>query len=235
MKKRTTKALRKREAYEHLKELILSDQLKAGEALLEDELAAQFDLSRTPVREILTQLSHERLVKRSPYMGTYVTQITREDVWEIYEIRGALESLAIQTAVIRISEHELEDLEQVFDQASQEMEQGYTNSAVDEFRKIHDLIIANADNPRLQTYLRSLDSESGRIISIATASPDYDPKPGLDEKYEILLALRDRDAERAAQLIVRHYKSSIHRSVRFFPDRSSVPEILTTLARPPFL
>ena len=113
MKKRTTKALRKREAYEHLKELILSDQLKAGEALLEDELATQFDLSRTPVREILTQLSHERLVKRSPYMGTYVTQITREDVREIYEIRGALESLAIQTAVVRISEHELEDLEQL--------------------------------------------------------------------------------------------------------------------------
>jgi len=51
MKKRTTKALRKREAYEHLKERILSDQLKAGEALLEDELATQFDLSRTPVRD----------------------------------------------------------------------------------------------------------------------------------------------------------------------------------------
>jgi DNA-binding GntR family transcriptional regulator len=235
MKKRTTKALRKRKAYEHLKERILSDQLKAGEALLEDELATQFDLSRTPVREILTQLSHERLVKRSPYMGTYVTQITREDVREIYEIRGALESLAVQAAVIRISEHELEDLEQVFDQASQEIEHGCTNSAVGEFRKIHDLIIANADNPRLQTYLRSLDSESGRILAIATASPDYDAKPGLDEKREILLALRDRDTERAAQLIVWHYKSSIHRLVRFFPDRSSVAEILTTFARPPFL
>lgn len=235
MNKRITKAARKRKAYETLKELILSDQLKAGEALLENELAAQFDLSRTPVREILMQLSHARLVKRNSYVGTYVTQITREDVREIYEIRGALESLAVQTAVIHISEHELEDLERIFERANQEIEHSCTNSAVSEFRKIHDLIIANTNNLRLQAFLRSLDNESRRILAIATASPDYDAKPGLDEKHEILLALRDRDAERAVQLIVRHYKSSIHRLVRFFPDRSGVPEILTTFARPPFL
>ncbi len=235
MKKRTTKALRKRKAYENLKDLILSNQLKAGEALLEDELATQFGLSRTPVREILTQLSHERLVKRSAYMGTYVTQITREDVREIYEIRGALESLAVQTAVTRISEHELEELERIFDRASQEIAHGRTNSAVDEFRKLHDLIIANANNPRLQAYLRSLDNESRRFMSIAPASPDYDAKPGLEEKHEILLALRDRDAERAVQLIVQHYKNSIQRLVQFFPDRSSVPEVLTIFAQPPFL
>ncbi len=234
MKKRITTATRKRKAYETLKEHILSNQLDAGEALLEDELAIQFDLSRTPVREILTQLSHERLVKRSPYMGTYVTQITREDVREIYEIRGALESLAVQTAVIRISEHELEDLARVYDQASQEIDHGRINLAVSQFRQIHDLIIANAGNLRLQAFFRSLDNESRRILAIATASPNYDAKPGLDEKHEILFALRDRDAERAGQLIIRHYNSSIRRLARFFPDRSSVPEILTTFARSPF-
>jgi len=234
MKKRITKAARKRKAYETLKEHILSNQLEAGEALLEDELAAQFDLSRTPVREILTQLSHERLVKRNSYVGTYVTQITREDVREVYEIRGALESLAVQTAMMRISERELEDLERVYDQASQEIDHGRINSAVGKFRKMHDVIIANANNSRLQAYLRSLDNESRRILTIATASPNYDAKPGLDEKHEILLALRDRGAERAGQLIIRHYNRSLRRLVRFFPDRSSVPEILTTFARPPF-
>jgi len=234
MRNRTTKAAHKRKVYDTLKERILSNQLEAGEALLEDELATQFDLSRTPVREILTQLSHERLVKRSPYMGTYVTQITREDVREIYEIRGALESLAVQTAVTRISEHELEDLERLFERASQEIEQGCTNLAVSQFRQIHDLIIANADNLRLQAFFRSLDNESRRIWVIVTASPNYDARPGLDEKHEILLALRDRDAESAGQLIIRHYNSSTRRLVRFFPDRSSVPEILMTFARPPF-
>jgi len=235
MNTRNARAALKQQAYETLKTLILSNQLKPGQALLEDELGVQFGLSRTPIREILTQLAHERLVKRSPYMGTFVTQLTREDVREIYEIRGALESLAVRAAVTRISEYELEDLERVFRQARQEVARADTRSALDEFRKIHDLIVSSANNPRLQTMLRSLDNESRRIMAMAKEFPDYDPVPGLDEKHEILLALQDRDAERAAQLIVKHYTNSIHRLVQFLPDRSSVPDILTAPAQHPFL
>lgn len=235
MKKRTATAALKQQVYETVKTLILSNQLKPGQALLEDELGAQFGLSRTPIREILTQLGHERIVKRTPYMGTFVTQLTREDVQEIYEIRGALESLAVRLAVARISERELEDLERIFRQAREEIGRGGTKSALDEFRRIHDLIVANAGNVRLQTMLRSLDNEMQRIMSIVAERPDYDPEPGFDEKREILLALQSRDPERAAQLITQHYTSSIDRLVQFFPDRSSVPEAFVTPTQPAFL
>jgi len=235
MQKRHMRAALKRQAYETLKALILSGELKPGDALLEDELGPQFGLSRTPIREILRQLAQDRLVKHNSYVGTYVTQLTREDVREIYEIRGFLEALAVRTAVALISDRELEEMEQVYHRAREELGQAKTTGALNEFRGLHDLLVAHSNNLRLQAIVRALEIEWQRIGSIVTQSPDYDAEPALNEKYEILCAVRDRDADRAAHLIVEHYARSVHVAGQFLPDRSAVPEILLTPTQPSLL
>ena len=80
---------------------ILRGSYKPGEKLSENRLAAEFECSRTPVREVLKRIEGERLVDILPYSGTYVRKFTLEESIEITEIRAYLESLAFELAAGR--------------------------------------------------------------------------------------------------------------------------------------
>ena len=88
------KSLRE-EVYESLKKSILHGKLKAGQRLIEEQLAHQVGISRTPVREAFHKLERDELVTRLPKGGFAVREFTKEDVEEIFGIRSALESYAV--------------------------------------------------------------------------------------------------------------------------------------------
>ncbi len=96
----------RRQLYEQLKGDIAALRLKPGDALQELELAARYGGSRTPVREALTRLLEEGLVVRSG-RGYAVTSFAPEDVRHLYELREALEKMAIGLAIERASDAEL--------------------------------------------------------------------------------------------------------------------------------
>lgn len=73
---------------------IVRGELRSGDPLIETELAAQLGISRGPVREALVQLEHIGLAEKVPYKGTYVSQLTEQDVHELYTIRSPVEGLA---------------------------------------------------------------------------------------------------------------------------------------------
>ncbi|MDR1944482.1 MAG: GntR family transcriptional regulator [Synergistaceae bacterium] len=81
--------------YERIKEAIVSGLIPAGSRLSEMELSKQFDVSRTPVREAIRQLAETGLVMLTARKGAYVLLPTPKDVWDLYEIRTALELIAI--------------------------------------------------------------------------------------------------------------------------------------------
>ena len=87
------KSLRE-EVYESLKKSILHGKLTAGQRLIEEQLAHQVGISRTPVREAFHKLERDELVTRLPKGGFAVRQFTKEDVEEIFGIRSAIESYA---------------------------------------------------------------------------------------------------------------------------------------------
>jgi DNA-binding GntR family transcriptional regulator len=78
--------------------------------LQEERLAAEFKLSRTPVRDILHLLEQDGLVRREPHCGVQVAGFTADDVEEVYDIRKALELLAIDCAVAKVNLQRLRDL-----------------------------------------------------------------------------------------------------------------------------
>lgn len=85
-----------------LREGIVSGALPGGTRLSEAQVARRLRVSRTPVRRALNQLEHERLVVIVPHIGASVRTITPEDVEEIYEVRIALEVLAVKLVVERM-------------------------------------------------------------------------------------------------------------------------------------
>ncbi len=94
-----------------LREAIIADRLKAGQRIVEREIAEAMQTSRGPVRDALLQLESEGLVERYAHRGTFVMQLSSEDAEEIYSLRQAIESLALEYVVKRATSKDLEELD----------------------------------------------------------------------------------------------------------------------------
>jgi DNA-binding GntR family transcriptional regulator len=86
-----------------LRQAILRGEFKAGQPLLQDEVAARFGVSKIPAREALLQLKAEGLVSFYPNRGATVSELSAGEVNEIYIIRIALETLALRRALPRLA------------------------------------------------------------------------------------------------------------------------------------
>ena len=88
--------------FDHLREAILSGELKPGERLMEITLAEQLGVSRTPVREAIRKLQKEKFVEMVPRKGAYVANLTAKDIIDVLEIRIILEGFASELAADKI-------------------------------------------------------------------------------------------------------------------------------------
>lgn len=96
--------------YEELKLLILTGKISPGMRLMEEELAEDMGVSRTPIREAIRKLEKEGLITIEPRRGAYVSQISTKDMVEILEVRQNMEGLAAELAAQRMSEEDKEKL-----------------------------------------------------------------------------------------------------------------------------
>lgn len=95
---RLSKSTFRQHIAERLRAAILNGEIAPGSALVETTLAAQFNVSRGPLREAMRQLIEEGLLVTVPYTGTHVTSLSVEDVREIYSMRITLERFAFERA-----------------------------------------------------------------------------------------------------------------------------------------
>ena len=82
-----------------LREWIASGELRGGERLVEARIADRMQISRGPLREALKHLQAEGLVREEPRRGTFVAELTPEDVRDLYDLRGALEAQAARSVI----------------------------------------------------------------------------------------------------------------------------------------
>ena len=93
---------------------ILSGYFKPRERLVERDLLAHFDVSRTVIREVLKMLEGKGLVKITPYRGAIVVDLTAEEVEEIFFLRLKLEAIAAGLVVKNITDIEIQHLKKLF-------------------------------------------------------------------------------------------------------------------------
>lgn len=99
--------------YEELKLLILTGKISPGMRLMEEELAEDMGVSRTPIREAIRKLEKEGLITIEPRRGAYVSQISTKDMVEILEVRQNMEGLAAELAAQRMTEEDKEKLRDI--------------------------------------------------------------------------------------------------------------------------
>lgn len=101
-------------AYEIIKGWIVNQDLGPGMKLQEDALAERLGVSRTPIREALSRLAHEGLVTMVPRRGTFVVDLTQEDIVDLYEVREAIEGMAARLAARRRTAEQLRQMQAAF-------------------------------------------------------------------------------------------------------------------------
>lgn len=196
------RTLRER-VFEHLRDEILSNRLAPGAELHEVGLAASLGVSRGPLREALGRLAAEGLVTITPRRGAVVTKLTRREFVEAYQVREALESLAVRLAVPQLGEADRAELHRLHDEMVGHASAGDAQGFFTSNRRFHEIFVERSGNERLQRMHAQLIDQMGRLM---TKSQEL--RGGLEqsvaEHRAILEAVDAGDAERAARLLEEH-------------------------------
>jgi DNA-binding GntR family transcriptional regulator len=193
------------QVYRHLRRAIILGEFAPGSRLRELEVAAALNVSRTPVREAVSRLIGDHLVKTLPTGGVEVTDATAE-LSEIYYIRESLEGCAGRLAAKRITEEQLLVLEGLLTAT-----RATGHSDYDERARINDqfhMTIAEASGSRR---LVEMIGALREFFVNADWLKRYDresAQEALEDHCQIVAALRARSSDRIERLIRRHLKSA---------------------------
>ncbi|AUA16965.1 MULTISPECIES: GntR family transcriptional regulator [Streptomyces] len=143
--------------YSILCERITSGEYAPGSRLDPQAIASEFGVSRTPVRDTLARLEHDRLVETRPRSGTFVTRPTRQDVHEVCQLRKGLEWLATGVAAETMPLEQIADLRNEAVNALRAAEQGDYEPFFASDTRIHHDIVATTGNSRLITARESVE------------------------------------------------------------------------------
>ncbi len=171
-------------------------------------LADQFNVSEIPVREALQRLSLEGYVELVPHVGAIVSTLSEEEIREIFELRIYMEALATQLAVDHLTNFHLEKLEEMIE-SSKEMLTS-TDCQFEEYakhnREFHEYIYRHCNNSRLYKIIFELWDYSNRYPRIFHTTKTL--QKSIEEHTEILNALKERDAELAAERTKKHKRKA---------------------------
>lgn len=142
--------------FEQLRTSILNGNLKPGERLMEIDLAEKLGVSRTPIREAIRKLELEGLVVMEVRKGAYVADVSIKETLDILEVRSVLEGLAASLAAKRITDEELENLHNVFEEFNQAVAENDTQKMIEKDTLFHNLIFEATRNKKLMQMVNSL-------------------------------------------------------------------------------
>lgn len=194
------------QAYEALKDAIIQLDLKPGDPIVEDDLAEQIGISKTPVRQALARLEQEGLVIRIPYKATYVADLDPADAADILELRAVLEGLAARSVVETVDEATLVEAEKILDAHDEAVAKGNLEQAGQLGEKFHRLVTGASTNRRAAAMLETLNVQMERLRTLSGHHHDRAEKSAKEHRA-ILAALRARDAE-AVDLAFRKHRGS---------------------------
>lgn len=192
-------------AYEHLKKHILSGELQANASISAETVGRTLGISRMPVREAILQLQVEGLITIGANKRPFVTARTQKEIVELFEIRVALEALAIERATLRITPAILDQLTRQLarmDKAANDPKRWLARH--DEF---HDIIFMAADMPRLHDEIRRIRHSIQPYIFMYINAYKIPEMPGA-EHSAIIDVLARRDPGLAKEALSQHIRDA---------------------------
>ncbi len=196
------------QVYLDLRSRILSGQIPQGERLVEATIARALGTSRAPVREAVNRLMEAGLLENRTHFGPSVVQMSRDKIRELYTVRNAIESLAIQAVARRHSRSDLVELRRLIAVMTERAGAKDLPGLVEAELVFHETLWRMADNPYVEKiagllfdHMRlALTADNGSYGNLLDVALEHEP---------LVDAIETGDPDKASQALRHHIMSSI--------------------------
>ncbi|WP_066296717.1 GntR family transcriptional regulator [Bacillus sp. FJAT-29937] len=193
------------QVYESLKKAIVTLELEPGQRIMDKDLATQFGVSRTPVREALKRLEDEGLVESLPGSQTRITEIHLEEAKNAFTVVAALHGLAARLAVPSITEEDIQLMEESNAQLKKALENKNVLDAVEADDQFHAILLLASGNQEISLALERMMSKVRRLEFSKFSS--LDGMKSIAEHDEIISACRTKNPSLASSLLEENWLS----------------------------
>lgn len=186
--------------YQKLINKIVTGEIAPESRLREEHIANEYNVSATPVREAFKRLASDGFIEIIPYHGAIVRGIDEKEIEDVYHCRLALENLALEEAISRLTQNDIKKFETLVKK---------TESLSDMFgvadtnKKFHELIYEAANNKTLTRLIESLNMVLLRDMKFS-ASDESRKREIINEHKDIITALKYKNIEEAKKAMRRH-------------------------------
>ncbi|MBD8025306.1 GntR family transcriptional regulator [Ureibacillus sp. Re31] len=190
MKKIETGMALREIAFEEIKKSILNYELLPGQAIYERDLSEKLGISRTPIREALSLLEREKWIVSKPRVGTFINEITEEQVLEVMEIRIMFDRFSLEKICGNITSEQIKRLEGYIE----EQEKNKTNHQkfIDLDKEFHSQIVLLTKNERLEKWFEEIGDQI-RWFGLKAITKESRIEETISEHKEIIEALKSQD------------------------------------------
>jgi DNA-binding GntR family transcriptional regulator len=211
--------LRRDQAFERLRDAIITGHFAPGARLIERELCEAMGVSRTSIREVLRRLEAEQLIEVEPRKGPIVARLTRKQVEEIYEVRAMLEAAIVRRFTVEASAENIAALKRIYETLSRVRDQGDVVAIVNTTRQFIEYMMGVVDHELIGDMLRKLNARISVARVLAISVPGR-LQQSARELEIVMEAIEHRDAEGAAQSLMTYVRNAGEAALRHLDDAS---------------
>lgn len=198
----------KKLVYEAFKKTIILGDIPAGERVNEKEFAETVNISRTPVRYALKRLTDEHLLEYQPGIGEIVKGISVHDAREIYDIRKALDTLAIIRAMEKMTEDDFAELNALVQEGFMLNKENKINDVLQNFSDFNTFIYTKSEMRRLGSIVTGLATYLFFFRDIAIRAKERRDE-ALNEHASLAKYMEEKNEERVKIVLREHLDHSL--------------------------
>lgn len=203
------------QAADALRRKIMSGELAEGFSLRQDALAAEFGISRIPVREALVQLEGEGLVKIVAHKGAVVSALSLDEISELFMLRSVLEPLLLKKSAPKLTLEDYAQLDAILAEYKVELRAQNTTRWGELNMRLHDVLLSRANQPRTAAIVAALLQQTDRYTRMQLSLSAASIRQAQHEHEELVDLCRNGDVRGAATLLKRHIEHASRDLERF--------------------
>ena len=200
------------EVTEILRTRIITGEYEMGEKLIENKIANELKVSRTPVRDAFKQLTKEGLISYIPNKGCFARGFTQKDMADVYAVRKAVEELAITWAIENADQASIDALKEQLDLMNFYTQHGFYDKLLQANEDFHNMIYQMTSSRFIVQVLKAYQ-DYVHLARKTTLSREENLPEIYEEHARIFEAIRDRDVERAKAEAASHLDGSARRAM----------------------
>lgn len=188
------------QAFERLRDAIITGHFKPGARLVERELCEAMGISRTSIREVLRRLESEKLIEVEPRRGPTVARVSKKQAAEIYEMRGMLEAMMVRGFTETASDQDIAALRQIYADFLAKARGKDVREIIATINRFNQYMLDVVDNELLNDFLHKLMARISLLRVVSMSKPGRLEK-SIDETAAIMDAIERRDVAAAVKCV----------------------------------